>query len=149
MKYFLNTALLIISIFVFSGCNQKQVDINQKISDPHVIIENPSIYKWLQFDDVNYFKREDGLMEVEVRFRNFTNSNKIVSYKIDWMDENGFIQKSILSKWVIVEIEERRNLVIHGISPSTKIENFKIRLQEPTKDDRLKRDAYHYEYQRN
>jgi len=134
---------------VFLGCNQDRVTVNNQITDPHVIIENESIYDWLQLEKINYFTRKDGLIEVEARFRNFDNSNKIVAYKINWMDENGFIEKTILSRWAIAEVEERRTFVIHGISPSIKIKSFEIRLQEPTKDDSLRKDSYHKEYRGN
>lgn len=139
--------LLLASTIFLVGCTQNQVVINQNVSDPHVVIENPSIYEWLQFDDINYVTRNDGLMEVEAKFRNFTTNNKVLAYKIDWEDENGFVQKTLLSKWTITQVEERRNLIIHGISPSTKVKNFKIRIQEPTKDDNLRKDSYHYNYQ--
>lgn len=133
----------------FSGCNQNKVSINNQITDPNVIIENESIYNWLQLDKVNYFTRDDGLMEVEARFRNFSDSNKVLAYKINWMDKNGFIEKTILSRWTITQVEERRALIIHGIAPSMKIKSFEIRLQEPTKDDGLRKDSYHNEYQGN
>lgn len=136
----------LIAVAMFAGCVQPVV-INKTITDPHVIIENESIYDWLQFENVNYIQRDDGLIEVEAVFRNFTSNNKVLAYKIDWIDQNNFIQKSILSKWTIVKVEERRNLVIHGISPSMKVKDFRIRLQEPTDDDELRRDSYHYEYQ--
>lgn len=140
--------LVLVSV-LFTACNQNQVNLNNKISDSHIIVENESLYNWLNLDAVNYFIRDDSLLEVEARFRNFTSSNKLLAYKIDWMDKNGFVQKSILSKWVIVKVEERRNLVIHGIAPSMKVKDFSIRLQEPTKDDNLRKDSYHREYQGN
>lgn len=138
-----------LAVFILTGCNQNRVSINNQISDPHVIVENPSLHKWLQLERVNYFERKDGLMEVEVKFRNFSDYNQLLSYRINWLDENGFVQKSILSRWVVSEVEERRSLVIHGIAPSIKVKSFEIRLQEPTKDDNLRRDSYHYEYQGN
>lgn len=134
---------------IFSGCNQNKVTLNNQISNPNVIIENESLYNWLKLEKVNYFTRKDGLMEVEARFRNFSNSNEVLAYKINWMDENGFIEKTILSKWTITKVEERRGLIIHGIAPSMKIKDFEIRLQEPTKDDSLRKDSYHNEYQGN
>lgn len=141
--------LAIFSALIFSGCNQNKVSVNNQITDPHVLIENESIYNWLQLERVNYFTREDGLMEVEARFRNFSNLNKVLAYKISWMDKNGFVEKTILSKWTITKVEERRGLIIHGIAPSMKIKKFEIRLQEPTKDDNLRKDSYHNEYQGN
>ncbi len=140
--------LILVSV-LFTACNQNQVVLNNKISDSHIIVENESLYNWLNLDVVNYFMRKDSLLEVEARFRNFTSNNKLLAYKIDWMDDNGFIQKSILSKWIIVKVEERRNLVIHGIAPGIKVKSFRIRLQEPTKDDNLRKDSYHQEYQGN
>ena len=139
----------VIAVFIFSGCNQNRITVNNQISDPHVIIENESIYNWLQLEKVNYFTRKDDLMEVEARFRNFSDWNKVLAYKINWMDENGFVEKTILSKWTITEVEERRGFIIHGIAPSMKIKSFEIRLQEPTKDDKLRKDSYHNEYQGN
>ena len=148
MKKFL-LLFAVLTTVIFTGCNQNRVAIDNTISDPHVIIENPSIYNWLKLERVNYFTREDGLMEVEVRFRNFTNSNKVLAYRINWMDKNGFVQKTILSKWTITEVEERRGLIIHGIAPSMKVKDFEVRLQEPTKDDSLRKSSYHNEYQGN
>ena len=141
-------AILAFFLAFFAGCTE-QPQIVQNISDPHVVIENSKLYDWLQFDTINYVKRDDGLIEVEARFRNFSDYNQLVAYKIDWMDANGFVQKSLLSKWTITQVEERRNLVIHGIAPSMKIQDFKIRLQKPTADDNLRKDSYHREYQGN
>ena len=136
-------------ILFFTGCTQNQPSINSKITDPHIIMENGSMDGWLEFQTVNYLTREDGLMEVEARFRNYSSFDKTVAYKINWMDKNNFIEKSILSKWVVVEIQSQRGLTIHGISPSNRIKDFQILIQETSTNDDLRKNSYHKEYTNN
>lgn len=142
--------LVIISVFslcFFAGCTQNQVDLSPRISDPHILVENPSLYNWLELQKVNYFKREDGLIVVEAKFKSLSHVNEKLAYKIDWMDKNGFTKKSILSRWIVSEVERGRSFIINAIAPSMKIENFEIRLQEPTSDDKQRKDSYHNQYQ--
>ena len=115
--------------------------------DSHILTENSNLNKWLELEKVNYFKRKDGLLVVEAKFRNLASSNKNVAYKIDWINENGFTQKSILSRWIVSEVESNRSFIIKGISPSIKVSDFEIRLQEPTSDDKNRKNSYHSEYQ--
>lgn len=144
---------LIISIIVlfimnvFSGCVQNNVDLKPRISDSHVLVENTNLYEWLELEKVNYFKRKDDLLVVEGRFNNLSSINKKVAYKINWIDEDGFVEKSILSRWIVVEVEQNRSFIISAISPSMKIKDFEIRLQIPTSDDKNRNDSYHSEYQ--
>ena len=139
--------ITITSLLFFNGCAQTPTDIKPRITDPHVMVENSSLYDWLELEKVNYFKREDGLLVVEAKFKNLSQFNKNIAYKINWIDKNGFTEKSILSRWVVATIEQKRALVIKGIAPSMKIVNFEIRLQKPTSDDKNRKDSYHYEYQ--
>lgn len=147
-KRILLTSCLFVAA-LFTGCAQNQVDLNPRVTDSHVIIENPNLYDWLKLEKVNYFTRKDDLLVVEARLKNLSTFNKKVAYKIDWIDENGFTQKSILSKWVVAEVEERRDLIIQGISPSMKIKDFQIRIQVPTSDDSYRNDSYHNQYHGN
>lgn len=147
MKKRLISFLVIIGVMFFTACSQNQLDLKPRISDSHVIVENSSLYDWLELEKVNYFKRSDGFLVIEAKFKNLNSFNKRVAYKIDWIDENGFTQKSILSRWINTEVEQNRSFVIHGIAPSIKVKDFEIRLQVPTNDDRKRKDSYHNEYQ--
>lgn len=135
------------AINIFSGCVQNNVDLKPRISDSHVLFENSNLYDWLELEKVNYFKRKDDLLVVEGRFNNLSSFNKKVAYKINWIDENGFIEKSILSRWIVVEVEQNRSFIISAISPSIKVKDFEIRLQIPTSDDKNRKDSYHSAYQ--
>lgn len=138
--------LISASIFFLAGCANNTATINQGLSDPHIRFENPYLHKWLKFEFVNYVQRKDGLLEFEARFVNYSSVNKTLAYKINWKNENGFVQKTLMSRWVFAEVEAKRSLVIHGISPNSKSSDFEVILQEPTKDDNLRKDSYHKRY---
>ncbi|MGJ0336115.1 DUF1425 domain-containing protein [Aliarcobacter cryaerophilus] len=147
MKKIVSLIICVFATFSLTACVQNQMDTKPRITDPHILVENSDLYDWLKLERVNYFKRKDDLLVVEAKFKNTTSFNKSVAYKIDWIDENGFTEKSILSRWIVTEVEDGRSFVINAISPSTKIKDFEIRLQIPTSDDKNRKDSYHSDYQ--
>lgn len=144
-------SLLVLSaLLIFTGCAKNEaylMNIEKFKSEPKIVLQNEKLAKWLFLEELTYDKRADDLLEVEARFQNKSDFNEKVAYKIDWKDKKGFTYKSILSKWVVVEIEERRELIIKGISPSTKVEGFRIRIQQPTSDDKYRQNQNNKQYQ--
>ncbi len=137
-----NILVILSFIFLFSGC------VN-KINHPNFVIEDDEIYDSLEFINVNEKDRKDGLKEIRAIFKNYTNDDTKIAYRIDWFDENGFLIDSIMSKWKISQVEGRRDLIIYGISPSTKAKNFKIKMQLPTKNDENLNNVAIYEFNKN
>lgn len=143
----LSLLLAIVGVIFTIGCSKApKTDIIEQVTDPHVRYESPKLRKWLKFEFINYIKRDDGLIEFEARFSNISSKNRNLSYKVQWKDQNGFMQKTLISRWIYTQVEARRNLVIHGISPSIKSSDFIITLQQPTKNDKLRKDSYHKRY---
>lgn len=142
MKFY---QILLVAMLVFTGCAQQNSQNFAQKMDSH-IIQSPNLGKWLRLDDLNYAKRSDNLIQFEAYFTNTSSSNRLVSYKVEWKDENGFTQKTIMSKWTKTLVESGRTLSIGGISPSVKSADFVIFLQEPTKDDKKRDDSYHKRY---
>lgn len=138
MKKFI---LAVLAIFIFFGCSDKQKEITLEYINTHknIVIEDDSILKWLIIENIASLVRADGMLEVEIATKNINSKSNTVAYKIDWFDENGFVIETILSKWKLLQIEGKRNAIIHGISPSQNAVSYKIRFQEPTSDD-VKRD---------
>lgn len=139
-------------LFVFSGCAKNEdylINLEKFKSEPKIILQTEELAEWIFLEEINSYNRPDGLLEIEARFQNNSNSNEKLSYKIDWRDENGFTYKSILSKWIVVEVEENRKLIIKGISPSIKVRDFRIRIQKPTADDTYRKNQNNNQYQGN
>ncbi len=144
--------ILFVITFTFSACAKNEqylLNIEKFKSEPKIVLQTEKMGKWLFLDDLTYRERKDGLLEVEARFQNHSDSNENVAYKIDWKDKDGFTQKSILSRWIVVGVEERRELLIKGISPTIKAKGFRIRLQKPTRDDLYRKNQNNNEYQGN
>jgi len=139
--------LVIVSAIIFAGCAQKDVKVEPKLSDDEHIIIDSSLNSWLKLEKLNYFQKSDGFWVVQAKFKNMTFTNRNVAYKIDWIDKNGFIIKSILSKWKVATVEENRDFIINGVSPSNQIKDFEIRVQRTSIDDEKRKDSSHYEYQ--
>ncbi len=145
MKKF-SLLLAMASFLLFSGCTQQPQVTNPGLTDPHVRYESPRLHNWLKFNFINYIQRKDGLREFEAQFVNNSPYNKTLTYKVQWKNENGFVQKTLMSRWIRTEVEAKRSLVIHGISPNAKSSDFVILLQEPSRDDALRKDAYRNRY---
>ncbi len=136
-------------LFLGAGCasrTHKADEQRMAVTNPRVKIEDSAIQKWLRTDFVHTVQRADGLVEFEARFTNMSRYGKKLAYKVEWLDENGFVQKTLMSRWILSEVEGRKNLVIHGISPSAAVKDFFLILQRPNYYDNLKRDAYHKQH---
>lgn len=143
---------IICLLFIFSGCVNNEaylMNLEKFKAEPKIILQNKELAKWIFLEELNSNNKADGLLEIEARFINNSNSNEKLAYKIDWRDENGFTYKSILSKWIVVEVEENRELIIKGISPSIKVKDFRIRIQKPTADDSYRKNQNNNQYQGN
>lgn len=134
-------------LILFAGCASNQQEVGPRVTqDYRIQYDEKNLGSWLKFHGLNEARRADGLIEFEALFKNESSLNGLVSYKIEWKDENGFTQKTIMSKWTKTLVESGRMLSIHGISPSIKSQDFVIILQKPTSDDKKRDDSYHKRY---
>ena len=75
MKKFL---IFLLSVFLLSGCVKK-------VKDPNFTVEDSGIYDTLEFVDMVKRTKEDGFLEIQAVFKNYTNSNETVAYKVDYV----------------------------------------------------------------
>ncbi|MDR1460477.1 MAG: DUF1425 domain-containing protein [Campylobacteraceae bacterium] len=128
--------LLAFLALIFTGCADKSPQLNVAYSN--VIFENDSIKEWLVLQNIISVVRDDGFIEVEVVGKNISSSKQILTYNVDWYDQNGFVIKSILVKRKIASIENGKSIIIHVISPSENAASYKVRFGLPTSDDELR-----------
>ena len=136
---FLALALALAGLFVFAGCAAK------KLTDEHIEIGG-DVPDWLAFNYVNHVARTDGLLEFEARFKNKTNKDQILSYKVIWFNENGMTEKNILSRGVSTVVEAGRYLTIHGVAPSVSVKDFRVEIGDQSDGDKKRLDSYHNRY---
>ena len=131
--------VFLLSVFLLAGCVKK-------VKDPNFAVDS-GIYDSLEVVSEVKRTKDDGFTEIEVIFNNYTSSNEKIAYKVDWFDKDGFIVDTIMSKWKVVEVEAKRNLVIRAVSPSIKAVDYKIRMQFPSDDDEFRNNSAQFEYQ--
>ena len=142
MKLF-TFSILIFSI-LFIGC-VKQEPIKHN-TFPNVIVEN-KIHDNFSILQSVYKTQKDGLILVEVEVQNISSAEKTFTYKVDWKDENGFKIKTIMSRWVTVNVEPSRNAIISTISPSLKAKQYIVHIVSTSLSDKKRKNSYNYEYQ--
>lgn len=134
--------LIIFSFLIFCGC------VN-KIDHPNFAIEDSKIYDYFEFVSLNENDRQDGLKQIQAIFKNYTDDDTKVAYRVDWFDENGFLIKSIMSSWKVAIVEGKRDLVIESISPSLKAKTYKVKMQFPNNNDEMLNNIAVYEFSKN
>ncbi|MDR2100920.1 MAG: YcfL family protein [Campylobacteraceae bacterium] len=120
----------------FTGCADKTPQLQSPSSN--VVFENDSLGKWFALQNIVSLARDDGFMEIEITGKNNSSEKQTLTYNIDWYDQNGFIIKSILVKRKIATVEGGKSIIIHAVSPSANVANYKIRFGVPTEDDELR-----------
>lgn len=142
-------AILFSIAFLLSGCSQQSALTPEKemLFNSHVVIEDSKMTKWFRVENVVSLYRDDEMLEFEITAKNILDKPKTFAYRVDWYDKNGMSIKTILTKWTIVKLEARRNIILRKISPSKGAIDFKVVFQELTDEDKLRdMNTYKKEY---
>lgn len=137
-------APLLFGGIILSGC-QEQPKVVQT-NYPQVRFMDPSLREKLLIQDLATRKNDGGLMEFELRATSTSGSDTALVYKTDWSAQ-GFTIKTIMSRWVSVDLEAGRDLIIRGVAPKPEADSFLIRLGYPSSNDRNRLNSFQYENQ--
>jgi uncharacterized protein YcfL len=128
--------LLAFLTLIFTGCADKTPQVTSY--HPNIVFESNELGKWFVLQNVVSVVRDDNFIEFEVTGKNDSPLKQVLTYNIDWYDQNGFIIKSILTKRKIASVEGGKSIIIHAVSPSDKAINYKLRFGIPTEEDELR-----------
>ncbi len=87
------------------------------------------IKKRFQFDRFNERFGAGSRLEVEFRITNKTKQLRIVEYRFEWRLKNGRWLKSPAPRWKTAFVRANDGTYISEDSPSTKVENFRVKLR--------------------
>ncbi|CZE47643.1 YcfL family protein [Campylobacter geochelonis] len=141
MKKYIFSAL---AVLLLAGCG---ISPTERLAQHNVIIEDEDIMDDFDLVSVVSKTRDDGLSQAQAVLKNNTKKNQMIAYRVDWIDKDGFVKDTILSKWKVVQVEAKRDVVLNAISPSIDTVDFKIRVNYPSKDDKIRNNPAYYEYQ--
>ena len=125
---------IVITVFLFfNGCATPQPKSSiAKITDGCIVGD-------IKITDIKGGKRKDGFMRTQIEGENLSGSYKQLEYKIVWLDDDGFVIKSILSKWRKFSAEANQPFYITNIAPNTKASDFRLYIREDNKEKVCKR----------
>lgn len=114
------TLLILFFAFLLSGCVRTQA-IN-----PRVSVINRYLALSISISKVSSMINSGGFLEVQVTGMNQTEFYKKLAYKIEWLDQNGFVIPTILSSWTEFPAFENAEFRFKAIAPRTTATDFKI-----------------------
>ncbi len=116
--------LILVLLFLSMGC------MAVTPVDPRVKIIDDFLTASIEIKNVTTRVNSSGFMEAQVIGNNKTSSYKKLEYKIEWMDEDGFIIPSILSRWTSFPAYENAPFNFKSVAPRTNAMDFKILLRK-------------------
>ncbi len=125
----MKTIALFFFILLFSvGCANTEPKSNiAKITDK-CLVDTISI------TDIKGKKENNGFMKIQISGENTSDTYQKLDYKIVWLDENGFVIKSILSNWRKTSADANQAFYITSISPNAKADDFRVYIRQNEKE---------------
>ena len=123
----------VIALMLLSGCATTQPKSTiAKVTDSCIVGD-------IKITDIKGGKREDGFMRTQIEGENLSGSYKQLEYKIVWLDDDGFVIKSILSNWRKFSAEANQPFYITNIAPNAKASDFRLYIREDNEEKICKR----------
>ena len=130
--------LIFISIpFFFSSCVKNKVHSTSKENPDDQSLE--PVMKRVEFQGdlkdvllvagVKQSKVNEDLLKAEVRLQNLKDKEINLSYKIEWLDQNGMMIKDSSLVWFPLLIKGGESVAVQTVSTTTKAKNFHLKVQ--------------------
>lgn len=96
---------------------------------PDEVVLAPSLTGLVQIETLTE-SRDNGLLRVRVSGRNMIDRVLTMDYQFDWLDENGQIVDSLLSRKTRFTADRLRYFTIDGIAPSADVVSYRLYIDE-------------------
>ena len=115
--------LIFVSLFFLGGCESASPKPNKSIAR---VVDDDCGNNTIIIRDIKGMTKSNGFMMAQVTGENLTNKYKLLEYKVEWFDDDGFIINSILSNWTDMPAYAAQEFHIKVIAPSAKAKTFKF-----------------------
>jgi len=116
--------LIVFSMFLLTNC------ATVRRIDPRIAIIDRFLTTDITITDVSSIVNNGGLVEIQVTGANQTSFYKKLEYKINWLDQNGLIIPTILSRWTRFPAYEKSEFRFKAVAPKTTATNFRILIRK-------------------
>jgi len=104
-------------------------DTAQHADSKATIIDSFLAYE-ISITRVKTLTNKGELMEVQLTGVNNTSSYKKLEYKIEWLDKNGFLIETVMSRWTAFPAYGNSEFGFRAIAPATAATDFRIKIRE-------------------
>ena len=148
MKTIVNTLLMLAfaGICVSAGCYEQhdaRVNVAEGVRSDSIgsnVVVRPIagtlsalLGEGIEIKDVRTYRNTAGIMVLQVSGYNKARSIRRFDYKVEWLDEGGFIIGSQASKWLPMSARPRSSFSFSAAAPSKDAVDFKIDTRKPIK----------------
>jgi uncharacterized protein YcfL len=126
-------------LVLLAGCYQQhdpqvklQTDVRSDSLDNNIItkpiggIVSFLIGQNIKVNNVKEVRTPEGFLEVQVSGRNESAFKKRFDYRTEWLDANGMIIDSVMSKWMTVSVPGNSEFSFKVIAPNPRATDYRI-----------------------
>lgn len=118
------TILISLAVFLLSSC------VVTRHIDPRVSIINKHLASGVSISKVSSVRNDSDFLEVQVTGVNQTAFYKKLEYRIEWLDQNGLVIPTILSRWTEFPAFENTEFRFKAIAPKVTATDFRILIRK-------------------
>ena len=96
------------------------------ITRPVVKFVSVVVGEGIEINDLKERRTSDGLLEVQLSGYNHALSRKKFDYRVEWLDADGMVLNSAMTKWTTVSVMPKSEFSFRVISPNARAENYRI-----------------------
>jgi len=102
-------------------------------NDPRVTVMGPLIRSERKVTGLDTRINSGGFTEVQVTGVNKASGYRNLEYKIDWIDQDGFVIKTVLSRWTTFPAYASSIFNFAGVAPKNNASDFRITIRKKEK----------------
>jgi uncharacterized protein YcfL len=80
----------------------------------------------IEINDLKERRTSNDLLEVQLSGYNHALSRKKFDYRVEWLDADGMVLNSTMTKWTIVSAMSKSAFAFRVIAPNARAENYRI-----------------------
>ena len=147
MRTIVNTLLVVVffaAAVVLSGCyepHDARVNMAEEVRSDSIgsnLVIRPIagalsalLGEGIEIKDVRTYRNDAGIMVLQVSGYNKATSVRRFDYKVEWLDEGGFVIESQASKWLPMSSRPKSSFSFSAVAPSKDVADFKIDTRKP------------------
>ena len=132
------TLLFILGLLLFSNCAEKGRVVTVSKKDPQDVNLEPEMRKVefrgglensLDVIQIIQGKADGDLLHVQVELKNISSKEVMLTHKLEWLDQEGFLVKDTSLVWIALMIRPGESKMIQSISSRSGVTTFRLKVQ--------------------